>query len=85
MLGFLFFNVLNHPNFDLPVNALSSGAFGTITSTVPPPSSAYGSFQAAAVVGTHHPDSGEINLLVCLKSGISYLSFLGGPSGPFFY
>ena len=50
-IGFLFFNLLNHPNFDLPINSLSSGAFGQIQSTVSPPSSAYGSFQGSAVSG----------------------------------
>jgi hypothetical protein len=50
-IGFLFFNLLNHPNFDLPINSLSSGAFGNILGTVSPPSSAYGSFQGSAVSG----------------------------------
>ena len=50
-VGFLFFNLLNHPNFDLPNNSYTSGAFGQILSTVSPPSSAYGSFQGSAVSG----------------------------------
>ena len=50
-IGVLIFNLLNHPNFDLPINSLSSGAFGNILSTVSPPSSAYGSFQGSAVSG----------------------------------
>jgi len=50
-IGAFFFNVLNHPNFDLPVNNLALGTFGTIQGTVSAPSSAYGSFQGAAVSG----------------------------------
>ena len=33
-LRFEYFNVFNHPNFDLPNTTLGSGAFGRITSTV---------------------------------------------------
>jgi hypothetical protein len=51
IVGMYFFNILNHPNFDLPINSYSSGEFGKITSTVSPPSSAYGSFQGSAVSG----------------------------------
>jgi hypothetical protein len=43
-LGLQFFNVLNHPNFNLPVNDISSGAFGKILSPVNPPTSILGSF-----------------------------------------
>jgi hypothetical protein len=50
-VGANFFNILNHPNFDLPVNSLSSGVFGKIISTVSPPSSPYGSFTGSAVSG----------------------------------
>jgi hypothetical protein len=50
-VGMFFFNVLNHPNFDLPGNNVAAGNFGQIQSTVPPPSSAYGSFQGSAVSG----------------------------------
>jgi len=52
-LGFQFFNVLNHPNFDKPVNdygQLGSG-FGQIQSTVSPPTSIYGNFVGSAVSG----------------------------------
>ena len=39
-----FFNVLNHPNFDQPVNNLSNaGQFGRIIATVSPPTSVLGS------------------------------------------
>jgi hypothetical protein len=51
MIGANFFNILNHPNFDLPVNNLASGVFGIIQNTVSAPTSAYGSFQGSAVSG----------------------------------
>jgi hypothetical protein len=51
LVGANFYNVLNHPNFDLPVNNLAQGNFGTITNTVSPPTSAYGSFIGSAVSG----------------------------------
>jgi hypothetical protein len=50
-IGAFFFNVLNHPNFDLPVNNFAVGNFGTITQSVSAPTSAYGSFQGSAVSG----------------------------------
>lgn len=50
-IGANFFNVLNHPNFSAPANNSSSGALGSITSTVTPPSSPYGSFEGSAVSG----------------------------------
>ena len=50
-IGAYFFNILNHPNFDLPNNNVAGGTFGTITNTVSSPSSAYGSFQGSAVSG----------------------------------
>ena len=45
-VGFQFFNILNHPNFDKPVNdiARGPGAFGTITSLVSSPTSIFGAF-----------------------------------------
>jgi hypothetical protein len=51
LVGAYFFNILNHANFDLPVSSLTAGTFGTITSTVSAPTSAYGSFQGSAVSG----------------------------------
>jgi len=50
-VGAYLFNVLNHPNFDLPVNNIAVGGFGQIQSTVSAPTSAYGSFQGSAVSG----------------------------------
>jgi hypothetical protein len=43
-LGAQFFNVLNHPNFDLPVNDISNPNFGHITRTVSVPTSIFGVF-----------------------------------------
>ena len=52
LVGANFFNILNHPNFDLPFNNVAtSGTFGQIQSTVSAPTSAYGSFQGSAVSG----------------------------------
>jgi len=44
--GFQFFNLLNHPNFDQPVNAFTptSNTFGTILHSVNTPTSILGSF-----------------------------------------
>jgi hypothetical protein len=50
-IGAYFFNVLNHPNFDLPFNNVAVGTFGQILETVSAPTSAYGSFQGSAVSG----------------------------------
>lgn len=44
LIGFQFFNVLNHPNFNLPVNSVADPLFGTIQSMVNPPTSILGSF-----------------------------------------
>lgn len=41
-VGANFFNLFNHPNFDMPVNNVSSGAFGLIQATVLPVTSPYG-------------------------------------------
>lgn len=43
-VGLQFFNVLNHPNFNLPSNSVTSPFFGTVQSTVNPPTSILGSF-----------------------------------------
>jgi hypothetical protein len=43
-IGFNFYNVFNHPNFDLPVNDISSSRFGTIQAAVGPPTSIFASF-----------------------------------------
>jgi hypothetical protein len=43
-VGLQFFNFFNHPNFYLPVNDISSPAFGTIQQMVNPPTSILGSF-----------------------------------------
>src|SRR5262249_6175125 len=51
LVGANFFNILNHPNFDLPFNNIGAGNFGEILNSVSPPTSAYGSFQGSAVSG----------------------------------
>jgi hypothetical protein len=38
------FNLLNHPNFDQPVNDIANPEFGYITRLVGPPTSILGSF-----------------------------------------
>ncbi len=43
-IGLQFFNVLNHPNFNLPDHNLADSQFGTITSAVGTPTSILGSF-----------------------------------------
>ena len=50
MIGANAYNILNHVNFANPVANLNAGSsFGTILSTVNPPTSPYGAFAAAAV------------------------------------
>src|SRR5580658_1870061 len=49
--GMQAYNLLNHPNFANPSGTLSSGSFGTITSTLGPPTSIYGTGQGASVSG----------------------------------
>ena len=43
-IGAQAFNLFNHPNFDQPVNDVSSSQFGSIVRTVGPPTSIFGSF-----------------------------------------
>ena len=43
-LGLQFFNLFNHPNFNLPANDIGSQFFGTSQATVNPPTSILGSF-----------------------------------------
>jgi len=47
-LGANFFNILNHPNFDPPINNSLSSAFGSITTAAVSPTTPYGAFAAAA-------------------------------------
>ena len=42
-IGFQFYNVFNHPNFDNPVSDVSSPLFGTIQRTISPATTIYGS------------------------------------------
>ncbi len=50
-IGANFYNILNHANFGDPANNAASGTLGSMTSTVTPPSSPYGSFEGSAVSG----------------------------------
>jgi hypothetical protein len=43
-LGLQFFNLFNHPNFNLPNNNITSPLYGTVQSLVNPPTSILGSF-----------------------------------------
>lgn len=46
-VGAIFYNLLNHPNFDQPQADLANSSYGTIQSTVNPPTSIYGAFLGA--------------------------------------
>lgn len=53
-VGANFYNVFNHPNFQIPnndVNNVFSAPFGTVTSTAEGPTSIYGAFAGSAVSG----------------------------------
>lgn len=43
VVGASFYNILNHPNFDQPVNDIASSQFGQIIQTVSPPTGVLGS------------------------------------------
>jgi hypothetical protein len=43
-IGFQFFNLFNHPNFNFPVSNIASPLFGQTDSLVSPPTSILGSF-----------------------------------------
>jgi hypothetical protein len=43
-VGLQFFNLFNHPNFNLPSNDVTNPYFGTVQATVNPPTSILGSF-----------------------------------------
>ena len=45
-VGANFYNIFNHPNFDLPDNVLGDSTFGNTLTTVLPPTGPYGSFFA---------------------------------------
>jgi hypothetical protein len=50
-IGANFFNLFNHPNFDLPSNSVTTGSFGNIIATVSPATSPYGSFLSVPLTG----------------------------------
>jgi hypothetical protein len=43
--------LLNHPNFDLPLNNVTGGGFGSIVNTVSPATTPYGSFLSVPLTG----------------------------------
>jgi hypothetical protein len=54
------YNILNHPNFASPDGDIHSGTFGSILSTVTPPTSPYGAFTGSAVSGRILQLSGKV-------------------------
>jgi hypothetical protein len=50
-IGANFFNLFNHPNFDIPNNSITSGQFGTIVNTVEPATTPYGAFAGVTLSG----------------------------------
>lgn len=50
-IGASFFNLFNHPNFDLPVNSYAAGNFGSIIATVTPATTPYGAFLGVPLNG----------------------------------
>jgi hypothetical protein len=50
-VGANLFNLFNHPNFDLPLNNVSGGGFGTIVNTVSPATNPYGAFLSVPLTG----------------------------------
>jgi len=50
-IGASFFNVLNHPNFDMPVNNVALGNFGSIIASVSPATTPYGAFLGTPLTG----------------------------------
>jgi hypothetical protein len=51
LVGFQFFNLFNHPNFDKPVGDVSDPNFGSVINLVSPPTSILGSFVGADASG----------------------------------
>jgi hypothetical protein len=49
--GANFFNLFNHPNFDIPLNNVSGGGFGNIVATVSPATNPYGAFLSVPLTG----------------------------------
>jgi hypothetical protein len=50
-IGANFFNLFNHPNFDLPLNNVTGGGFGTIINSVSPATNPYGAFLSVPLTG----------------------------------
>ncbi len=47
-VGATVFNLLNHPNFNMPVADIANPQFGMVVSTVNPPTTPYGAFLGSA-------------------------------------
>jgi hypothetical protein len=60
-VGAQMFNIFNHPNFANPSGTVTSSALGTISATVVPPTSIYGSFQSGTVSGRVIVITGRLN------------------------
>jgi hypothetical protein len=60
-IGASAYNLFNHPNFAAPGHNVAAPGFGLITSTVTPPTSAYGAFQGSAVSGRIMVLTGKFN------------------------
>ncbi|HEY4900603.1 MAG TPA: carboxypeptidase regulatory-like domain-containing protein [Terriglobales bacterium] len=50
-IGANFFNLFNHPNFDLPSNSVNGGVFGQVLNTVVPATTPYGAFAGVTLSG----------------------------------
>ena len=50
-VGANLFNLFNHPNFDLPLNNVTGGGFGSIINTVSPATNPYGAFLSVPLTG----------------------------------
>lgn len=60
-IGASAYNLFNHPNFAAPGHNVAAPGFGLISSTVTPPTSAYGAFQGSAVSGRIMVLTGKFN------------------------
>ena len=64
IIGANFFNVFNHPNFDLPVNNVAAGDFGTVVSTVSPVLEPVRLVRGFSSFGAHRSDVRQIPILI---------------------
>jgi hypothetical protein len=59
-VGATAFDILNHQNFDLPVNSIRSGSFGKILSTIGTNTNPYGAFFGVPLNGRILQVNGKI-------------------------